>query len=80
MSLRWRIAAGLGVIAALVCAFGAAAAYISTSDRLQAGIDESMRASASELSHSDAGGGDHSAPQSSGSATSTAASDDSETG
>jgi two-component system sensor histidine kinase MprB len=63
MSLRWRIAAGLGVIAALVCAFGAAAAYISTSDRLQAGIDASMRASAEGLRHEDQDNSDHGAHQ-----------------
>ena len=78
MSLRWRIAAGLGVIAALVCACGAAAAYISTSQRLEASVDASMLASAKELQHSDAGGGgDHPAPQPTGAASTTAASSDS---
>ena len=74
MSLRWRIAAGLGVIAALVSAFGAAAAYISTSQRLESSIDSSMLASANELQRSDSGGGsDHTSPQPTGSATTTAA-------
>jgi two-component system sensor histidine kinase MprB len=58
MSLRWRIAAGLGVIAALVSAFGATAAYISTSQRLMDGIDQSMLASATELRHT----ADHKVP------------------
>jgi two-component system sensor histidine kinase MprB len=72
VSLRWRIAAGLGVIAALVCAFGAAAAYISTSQRLEASIDASMLASADALRHSDDGGGDHGTPQPTDSANTTA--------
>ncbi len=81
MSLRWRIAAGLGVIAALVCAFGAAAAYISTSQRLESSIDSSILASANELQRSDSGGGsDHTSPQPTGSATTTAAASDSGTG
>ena len=44
MSLRWRIAAALGVVAALVCAFGAIAAYVSTSQRLEDSVDESLLA------------------------------------
>jgi len=79
MSLRWRIAAGLGIIAALVCAFGAAAAYISTSQRLEASIDASMLASADGLRHSNDGGGNHGAPQSNGSASTTASSSESST-
>ena len=77
MSLRWRIAAGLGVIAALVCAFGAAAAYISTSQRLEASIDSSMLASANGLSRSSdggGGGGDHNTPQPTGNTNTTASS------
>jgi two-component system sensor histidine kinase MprB len=49
MSLRWRIAAGLGVVAALVMAFGAIAAYVSTSQRLQDSVDESLIARATDL-------------------------------
>ena len=44
MSLRWRIAAALGLVAALVCAFGAIAAYVSTSQRLEDSVDESLLA------------------------------------
>jgi two-component system sensor histidine kinase MprB len=51
MSLRWRIAATLGVVAALVCAFGAIAAYVSTSQRLDDSVDESLLARATDLSH-----------------------------
>jgi two-component system sensor histidine kinase MprB len=73
MSLRWRIAAGLGVIAALACTFGAVAAYISTSQRLHDSIDTSMLASANALSRSDPGAvGGHSAPQPTGTAATTA--------
>jgi two-component system sensor histidine kinase MprB len=58
MSLRWRIAAGLGVIAALVATAGAAAAYVSTSHQLQDGIDQSMRASAQSVQNSPDAHGD----------------------
>jgi two-component system sensor histidine kinase MprB len=50
VSLRWRIAAALGVVAALVCAFGAIAAYVSTSQRLQKSVDESLYARAGDYS------------------------------
>jgi two-component system sensor histidine kinase MprB len=46
MSLRWRIALGLGIIAALVCALAAAGAYFSTANQLDDSIDESLRAGA----------------------------------
>jgi two-component system sensor histidine kinase MprB len=67
VSLRWRIAAGLGVIAALVMAFGATAAYLSTAQRLENSIDESMQASAQGLRHDE----DHSSPQSNLGSTAT---------
>ena len=51
MSLRWRIAAALGVVAAVVCAFGAIAVYVSTSQRLDNSVDESLLARAADLSH-----------------------------
>ena len=62
MSLRWRIAAALGIVAALVMAFGAVAAYVSTSQRLEDSVDESLLARASDYTHfpgfpSDRGGG-----------------------
>jgi two-component system sensor histidine kinase MprB len=50
MSLRWRIAAALGVVAALVMAFGAIAAYISTSRNLRDSVDESLLARAADYS------------------------------
>jgi two-component system, OmpR family, sensor histidine kinase MprB len=49
MSLRWRIAAALGVVAALVCAFGAIAAYVSTSQQLENSVDESLLSRANDL-------------------------------
>ncbi len=49
LSLRWRIAAGLGVIAAVVAAFASTAAYLSTADRLEQGVDETLLATAREL-------------------------------
>jgi two-component system sensor histidine kinase MprB len=58
MSLRWRIAAALGLVAALVCAFGAIAAYVSTSQRLQNSVDESLLARRVDLSHIHGPGGD----------------------
>jgi two-component system sensor histidine kinase MprB len=67
VSLRWRIAAGLGVIAALVMAFGATAAYLSTAQRLEDSIDESMLASAQALHHDD----DRSSPQPNAGSTAT---------
>jgi two-component system sensor histidine kinase MprB len=42
MSLRWRIALGLALIAALVCAIGAAGAYFTTSRQLYSSIDDSL--------------------------------------
>src|SRR5690349_10287107 len=46
MSLRWRIAIGLAVIAALVCALGAATAYVTTRNRLESAVDDSLLAGA----------------------------------
>jgi two-component system sensor histidine kinase MprB len=69
MSLRWRIAAALGVVAALVCAFGAIAAYVSTSQRLEDSVDESLLARATDLSRmheprgDDGGGGGGGGPK-----------------
>jgi two-component system sensor histidine kinase MprB len=57
MSLRWRIAATLGLVAALVCAFGAIAAYVTTSQRLENTVDESLIARKVDLSHARASGG-----------------------
>lgn len=44
MSLRWRIALGLALIAALVCALGAAGAYLTTKNQLENSIDDSLLA------------------------------------
>src|SRR6476646_3536914 len=46
MSLRWRIALGLALIAALVCAIGATGAYLTTSHQLYNSIDDSLLARA----------------------------------
>jgi two-component system sensor histidine kinase MprB len=48
MSLRWRIALGLALIAALVCAFGAAGAYLTTKNQLENSIDDSLLARAQQ--------------------------------
>ena len=42
MSLRWRIALGLALIAALVCALGATGAYLTTKHQLESSIDDSL--------------------------------------
>lgn len=42
MSLKWRIAAGMAVIAAFVAAFGATAAYLTTASRLHDNLDQSL--------------------------------------
>ncbi len=42
MSLRWRIAVGLAVIAGIVCALAATGAYLTTKEQLQNSIDESL--------------------------------------
>jgi two-component system sensor histidine kinase MprB len=42
MSLRWRIALGLALIAAIVGAAAATGAYVSTAQQLENGVDESL--------------------------------------
>ncbi|MGZ4735176.1 MAG: HAMP domain-containing sensor histidine kinase [Acidimicrobiia bacterium] len=49
MSLRWRIALGLALIAALVCALGATGAYLTTKHQLESSIDDSLLARAQAL-------------------------------
>ncbi len=49
MSLRWRITLGMGAIAAIVVVVGAAAAYVTTSQRLDATVDESLLTAAARL-------------------------------
>jgi two-component system sensor histidine kinase MprB len=46
VSLRWRIALGLGAIAAVVSAIAAAGAYFSTANQLDSSLDDSLRAGA----------------------------------
>ncbi|HXY94202.1 MAG TPA: HAMP domain-containing sensor histidine kinase [Acidimicrobiia bacterium] len=57
LSLRWRIAGALGVVAALVMAFGAIAAYLSTSQRLENSVDESLQARVVDLANMHGPGG-----------------------
>jgi two-component system, OmpR family, sensor histidine kinase MprB len=42
MSLRWRIAVGLAVIAGIVCALASTGAYLTTKQQLQNSVDESL--------------------------------------
>ncbi len=42
MSLRWRIAVGLAVIAGIVCALASTGAYLTTKQELQKSVDESL--------------------------------------
>lgn len=43
MSLRWRVALGLGVITALVIGLAGIGAYVAVSARLQGSVDDSLR-------------------------------------
>lgn len=52
MSLRWRIALGLAVIAALVCAIAVTGAYVTVSRQLNNSIDESLLGRAASFSDS----------------------------
>ena len=49
MSLRWRLALGLGLITALVIGFVGVGAYVAVADRLQSSVDESLRDRADEV-------------------------------
>ena len=49
MSLKWRIAAGMAAIAALVAAFAATPAYLSTASRLHDNLDQSLTDAAVRL-------------------------------
>jgi two-component system sensor histidine kinase MprB len=51
MSLRWRIAAVLGLIAAIVSALGATGAYFSTRSQLEGSVDDSLRTISGNLDH-----------------------------
>jgi two-component system sensor histidine kinase MprB len=52
MSLRWRLALGLGLITALVIGFVGVGAYVAVADRLQSSVDQSLRERADDVSHS----------------------------
>lgn len=56
MSLRWRIAIGLAVIAALVSTLGAAGAYLTTARQLEQSIDDSLLARATAVDRLDGRG------------------------
>ena len=49
MSLRWRIALGLALVAALVGTFAAVGAYVTTARQIRSGVDETMLARAAGL-------------------------------
>ena len=49
MSLRWRLALGLGAITALVVGVVGIGAYVAVADRLQNSVDESLQARAAEV-------------------------------
>jgi two-component system, OmpR family, sensor histidine kinase MprB len=55
MSLRWRIAIGLAIIAALVSALGATGAYVTTARQLEQNIDQSLLGRAATVNHPDGG-------------------------
>ena len=57
MSLRWRIAVGLAVIAGVVCAAAATGAYLSTKQQLQNSVDESLLARTREVNDDHGPGG-----------------------
>ena len=58
MSLRWRIALGLAAVAALVGAFAAAGAYLTTARQLRNSVDETLLARARALDAFGPGGGE----------------------
>src|SRR5262245_47405038 len=51
MSLRWRLALGLGLITALVIGFVRIGAYVAVADRLQSSVDQSLRERADDVVH-----------------------------
>ena len=64
MTLRWRIASILAVVALSVGALAAIAAYVSTSSQLRSGIDDTLRSRAAAVNTDGGrgGGGDHGGP------------------
>ena len=53
MSLRWRIALGLALVAALVGAFAGVGAYVTTVRQLSSSVDESLVTRAATLVRGD---------------------------
>ena len=49
MSLRWRLALGLGLITALVIGLVGVGAYLAVADKLETSVDESLRERAAEV-------------------------------
>src|SRR5687767_7817126 len=49
MSLRWRLALGLGLITLLVVSFVGVGAYLAVADRLENSVDDSLTARAAEV-------------------------------
>ena len=49
MSLRWRLALGLGLITLLVVSFVGVGAYLAVADRLESSVDESLTDRAAEV-------------------------------
>ena len=49
MSLRWRVALGLGLITLLVIGFVGAGAYLAVADRLEGSVDDSLEQRAAEV-------------------------------
>src|SRR5262245_3197652 len=59
MSLRWRLALGLGLITALVIGFVGVGAYLAVADRLESSVDVSLRERADEVVRSYQDNRDH---------------------
>jgi len=62
VSLRWRIALGLALVAALVGAFAGVGAYVTTVRQLTSSVDESLVSRAATLVRGDGGDGDDRGP------------------
>lgn len=56
MSLRWRVALGLGLITLLVIGFVGVAAYVAVADRLQGSVDDSLEQRAAEVTRAGGAG------------------------
>lgn len=67
MSLRWRIVAGLAVIAALVSTLAALGSFVSTDNQLRSSVDESLVARTVDANNQPAGHDQHEAEPDEGS-------------